>query len=124
MSKILIVEDEPANARMMARMLRMRGFDVVTAADGSTGIEMADGERPDLIIMDLILEGGMSGSEATRIIKSAPATQGIPVIVLSASHLASFQKEAFEVGASDVDTKPVEFDRLIGKIEALLEQES
>jgi two-component system, cell cycle response regulator DivK len=119
-TKILVVEDEPDNARMISRMLRMRGFEVVLAVDGDTAASMAKSQRPDLIVMDLLLAGGIDGSEATRQIKSAPETQGVPVIMLSASHLASFQNEAFEAGADDVDTKPVDFDRLTGKIAALL----
>ena len=120
MSKILVVEDEPDNAKMLARMLRMRGYEVVVAADGVTGVAMATQHRPDVILMDLLLAGQIDGSEATRQITSAPDTRTIPVIILSASHLASFQKEAFQAGAADVDTKPVEFDRLVGKIERLI----
>ncbi len=120
MTRILVVEDEPDNARMMSRMLRMRGYEVLLAADGDTAVAMARTERPDLIVMDLLLAGGIDGSEATRQIKSDPMMQTTPVIMLSASHLASFQNEAFEAGAEDVDTKPVDFDRLIGKISALL----
>ena len=122
MTTILVVEDEPDNARMLARMLRMRGFEVVLAATGNAAVETAFSQQPDVIVMDLLLAGGIGGSEATRRIKSAPATQAIPVIMLSASHLASFQAEAFDAGADDVDTKPVDFDRLIGKIRSLLKQ--
>jgi two-component system, cell cycle response regulator DivK len=119
MSKILVVEDEPDNAKLLARMLRKRGYEVVIAADGKTAVDMAGLHQPVAIIMDLLLAGGMDGLEATRQIKSAPSTQAIPVIILSASYLASFQNEALDAGADDVDTKPVEFDRLVGKIQAL-----
>lgn len=119
MSKVLVVEDEPDNARMLARMLRMRGFEVLVAADGDTAVELTAQQRPDVVVMDLLLAGAIDGSEATRRIKSAPGTRGVPVIILSASQLASFQTEAFEAGASDVDTKPVDFDRLVGKIQTL-----
>jgi CheY-like chemotaxis protein len=124
MSKVLVVEDEPDNARMLARMLRMRGFEVLVAADGETAVALAAEHRPDVVLMDLLLAGVIDGSEATRQIKSAPATQGVPVIILSASQLASFQAEALQAGASDVDTKPVDFDRLVGKIEALTSRSS
>lgn len=120
MNKVLVVEDEPDNAKMMSRMLRMRGFEVALAADGNTAVEMARSQRPDIIVMDLLLVGGIDGSEATRQIKSDPATRMIPIIMLSASQLASFQNEAFQAGAQDVDTKPVDFDRLIEKLQALL----
>ena len=82
MSNLLLVEDDADNARMMARMLRMRGFDVVLAADGATAVEMARQHLPDAIIMDLLLAGGMDGLEATRQIKEETSTKGIPVIVL------------------------------------------
>jgi two-component system, cell cycle response regulator DivK len=120
-TKVLVVEDEPDNARMIARTLRMRGYEVVLAADGKTAVDMAGSQQPDVILMDLLLAGGMGGSEATRQIKSAATTHSIPVIMLSASHLASFQTEAFEAGADEVDTKPVEFDRLISKMEAIIQ---
>ena len=120
MSKILLVEDAPDNAQMIARLMRLRGYEVVIATDGRSAVEMADAEQPDAVVMDLVLEGGMSGLDATRLIKAAPKTQSLPVIILSASTLASFRSEALEAGADDVDTKPVEFDRLTGKIESLL----
>ena len=120
MKRLLLVEDEPDNARMMARMLRMRGYEVVLADDGQTAIEMASQFLPDVIIMDLLLAGGIDGLEATRRIKSEAATRDIPIIVLSAMQLVAFQTQAIEAGAAEVDDKPVDFDRLIGKIETVL----
>ncbi len=120
MNKLLLVEDEADNARMMSRMLRMRGYEVVLAADGATAVEMARQHLPDAIIMDLLLAGGIDGLEATRRIKSDAATQRIPIIILSAMQLASFQTQALEAGAADVDDKPVDFDRLVGKIQTVL----
>jgi len=119
-SKLLVVEDEADNARMMARMLRMRGYEVLLAADGQTAVQMARQHLPDAIIMDLLLAGGIDGLEATRQIKAESSTQEIPVIVLSAMQLASFESQAIEAGAADVDDKPVDFARLVGKIQAVL----
>lgn len=120
MSKLLLVEDDPDNARMIARRLRSRGFEVEMATDGATAIEMTQEHLPDAIIMDLNLIGGMNGLEATRRIKKIPETQAIPVIIVSAVQLSSFQEEAMEAGVADFDDKPIEFDRLVGKIQALL----
>jgi two-component system, cell cycle response regulator DivK len=120
MTTILIVEDDADNARMMARMLRMRGYQVLNALDGRTAVDMTRQHRPDLILMDLFLEGGIDGLEATRQIKADATTQTIPIIVLSATQTAAFQDEALRAGAVDVDDKPVEFDRLEAKIRAAL----
>ena len=122
MTKLLLVEDDRDNARMIARLLSLRGFETSVAESGEEAIRMVGEMAPDAIIMDLALPGGMSGLDATHAIKSAPETKAIPIIILSASTLASFRTQAFEAGADDVDTKPVEVDRLTGKINALLHQ--
>ena len=119
MSKILLVEDNEMNRDMLSRRLERKEFDVVFAVDGQAGINMASSESPDLILMDLSLPV-VDGWEATRIIKADPATQAIPVIALTAHAMAGDEQKAREAGCDDYDTKPVNFKRLLGKIENLL----
>jgi CheY-like chemotaxis protein len=117
--KILLVEDNEMNRDMLSRRLVRREFEVVTAATGLEAIEKARSLRPDLILMDLSLPD-VDGWEATRRIKGAAETAGIPVIALTAHAMAGDREKALEAGANDYDTKPVEFDRLIQKITTLL----
>ena len=119
MPRILLVEDNEMNRDMLGRRLARRGYEVCFAADGPSGIAMAESARPDLILMDIGL-GEMDGWEATRRIKRQPATAAIPVIALTAHALATDRARSVEVGCAEYDTKPVDFARLMTKIEALL----
>ena len=119
MSKILLVEDNEMNRNMLTRRLERKGFEVVIAVDGQSGIDMASSNSPDLILMDLSLPI-IDGWEATRKIKTDPATQSIPVIALTAHAMAGDEKRALEAGCDDYDTKPVNFNRLLDKIGNLL----
>lgn len=119
MSKVLLVEDNEMNRDMLSRRLERKGFDVVFAQDGSVAVELAGSEQPALILMDMSLPV-MDGWEATRRIKADPATQGIPVIALTAHAMAGDKEKAMEAGCEDYDTKPVDFPRLLSKIESLI----
>ena len=119
MFKILLVEDNEMNRDMLSRRLTRRGFDVVCAEHGEGGFAMAASENPDLILMDMSLPV-MDGWEATRRIKAAPETAAIPVIALTAHAMASDREKALMAGCDDYDTKPVELDRLLEKIERLI----
>jgi CheY-like chemotaxis protein len=119
MHKILLVEDNEMNRDMLTRRLRRSGFSVVAAVDGPEGIRMARDERPDLILMDVAL-GQMDGWEATLAIKADPASASTPVVALTAHALESDRRRSVEVGCSDFDTKPVDYPRLLEKIERLL----
>jgi two-component system, cell cycle response regulator DivK len=119
MTKVLLVEDNEMNRDMLSRRLIRRGFQVVFAMDGQQGIELARSEGPDIIIMDMSLPV-IDGWEATRRLKADDATRGVPVIGLTAHAMAGDREKAIEAGCDDYDTKPVELDRLIGKIERLL----
>ncbi len=121
MPKILLVEDNEMNRDMLSRRLERKGFEVVCAVDGQQGVEMASSHAPDLILMDLSLPV-LDGWEATRRLKAAPETAGIPVIALTAHALAGDRERALEAGCDDVDTKPVELPRLLEKIEAGLKK--
>jgi CheY-like chemotaxis protein len=119
MPKILLVEDNEMNRDMLSRRLTRKGYDIVLAEDGQRAIDMAGSEHPDLILMDMSLPV-IDGWEATRQIKGSPDTLGIPIIALTAHAMASDREKAMEAGCDDYDTKPVELDRLLGKIEQLL----
>jgi len=104
---------------MLTRRLERRGFAVCSAVDGPTGVALAVSEMPDVILMDIVL-GGMDGWEATLLIKDDPRTESIPVIVLTASALSTDREKSIEIGCADYDTKPVDLERLLGKIQACL----
>jgi CheY-like chemotaxis protein len=119
MTKILLVEDNEMNRDMLARRLERRGYEVVVALDGVQGLQLAQAEAPDLILMDMSLPV-LDGWEATRQLKSQPATQAIPIIALTAHAMSGDREKAMAVGCDDYDTKPIEFSRLMEKIQALL----
>ena len=119
MPKVLYVEDNDDNVYMMRGRLTRVGFEVVVATDGEQGVAMATTEAPDLILMDLRLPG-IDGWEATRRIKTAPATKHIPIIALSAHAMAGDRERTLAAGCDDYDTKPVDFPRLIEKIQSIL----
>jgi CheY-like chemotaxis protein len=119
MPKALLVEDSEENRDGLARYLRRKGYEVLIAVDGRQGVAMACAENPDLILMDMSLPV-LDGWEATRQLKTAPQTRGIPVIALTAHAMAGDREKALEAGCDDYDTKPVEFARLLAKMETLL----
>jgi two-component system cell cycle response regulator DivK len=119
MSKILLVEDNETNRDMLSRRLLRRGYEVIIALDGESGIMLAESETPDLILMDMSLPL-IDGWEATRRLKAGLATQHIPVIALTAHAMSSDRDKALDAGCDDYDTKPIELPRLLGKIESLL----
>ena len=119
MTRVLLVDDDEMSWDMLSRRLIRRGFEVIFAVDGKQGVEAARREKPDIILMDMGLPV-MDGWEATRCIKSDDATRGVSVIGLSARTMSGDRDKAIEAGCDDYDIKPIEFDRLIGKIERLL----
>ena len=119
MPKILLVEDNEMNRDMLSRRLQRKGYEVALAVDGQSGVEMAQAQKPDLVLMDMSLPV-LDGWEATRRLKVDARTQHIPVIGLTAHAMSSDREKALEAGCDDYDTKPIEMPRLLGKIEALL----
>jgi two-component system cell cycle response regulator DivK len=117
--KILLVEDNEMNRDMLSRRLTKRGYAVVMGVDGAEGVAMASSESPDLVLMDMGLPV-MDGWTAARHIKSDPATARIPVIALTAETAEGDREKCLAAGCDDYDTKPVDLERLIGKIETLL----
>jgi CheY-like chemotaxis protein len=119
MSKILLVEDNETNRDMLSRRLERRGYQVIIALDGEQAVVMARSETPDLILMDMSLPV-LDGWEATRQLKAASETRTVPIIALTAHAMQGDREKAIEAGCDDYDTKPVEFQRLLAKIEAIL----
>lgn len=117
--KILLVEDNEMNLDMLSRRLERKGFEVLIAMDGEQGVTLATAECPDLILMDMSLPV-LDGWQATRQIRSQAVTQSIPIIALTAHAVAGDRERCFDAGCNDYETKPVKFDQLLGKIEALL----
>lgn len=119
MPKVLLIEDNELNRDMLSRRLARRGFDLVIAMDGAEALGCAARERPDVILMDMSLPV-IDGWEATRRLKADAATRAIPVIALTAHAMAGDRERSIEAGCDEFETKPIEFDRLVGKIHALL----
>jgi len=119
MAKIRLVEDNEMNRDMLSRRLARRGHEVVIAVDGKEGVTMASSEAPEIILLDMSLPV-MDGWEAASILKADDATQSIPIIALTAHAMAGDRERCLEAGCEDYDTKPIEFKRLLGKIDALL----
>jgi len=122
MTRILLVEDDNMLQDILAERLEFRDFDVILAADGQTGIEKAKTENPDIILMDMRLPI-IDGWEATRQLKSAPETHHIPIIALTAHALIGDREDSMAAGCDEYEPKPVDFPRLLEKIEQLLKVE-
>ncbi|HUI98995.1 MAG TPA: response regulator [Usitatibacter sp.] len=119
MAKILLVEDNEMNYDMLSRRLTRKGFEVVIATDGEQGVEMSRTTAPDLILMDMSLPK-IDGWEATRLIRATPETANVRIIALTAHAMASDKDKAMAAGCDDFDTKPIDIERLVAKIAALL----
>ena len=119
MARILLVEDNEMNRDMLSRRLAKKGFTVEMAFDGRAGVEMGKAGGYDLILMDMSLPE-IDGWEATRQLRALPETKTVPIIALTAHAMAGDRDKALEAGCNDYDTKPIELDRLLGKMAALL----
>ena len=119
MPRILLVEDNEMNRDMLSRRLARKGFAVEMAVDGKAGVEMGRAGKYDLILMDMSLPE-VDGWDATRQLRAAPTTKSVPIIALTAHAMSGDREKAIEAGCDDYDTKPIELDRLLGKIQALL----
>ncbi|MEO1744655.1 MAG: response regulator [Cyanobacteria bacterium J06629_9] len=118
---MLLVEDNEMNRDMLARRLRKIGYEVEIAVNGQEGVIKATQDRPDIVLMDMSLPV-MDGWEATRNLKANPDTQQIPVIALTAHAMASDREKAMAAGCDEYDTKPIDWSRLMGKVDALINQ--
>ena len=123
MAKVLLVENNPLNRKMLERRLKHCGYEVLTATDGDKGVSMAIEKQPDLIIMDTDLPV-MDGWQSIKILKASTAAAHIPVIALTTNNKSGNWKTALEVGCNDYDTKPIVLKRLLGKVNTLLGETS
>jgi CheY-like chemotaxis protein len=121
MPRILLVEDNALNRDMLARRLARRGFAVVLAKDGAEGMALAASEQPDLILMDMSLPV-LDGWEVARRLRADPKTAALPIIALTAHVMSGDRERALAAGCDDYDVKPVEFGRLLQKMDALLKR--
>lgn len=119
MPRILLVEDDETSREMLSLRLNLKGFELLTARDGGQALDSARSENPDLILMDMNLPV-MDGWTVTSTLKAEPATSSIPIIGVSAHAMAGDRHKALECGCDEYETKPVEWLKLLGKIEALL----
>jgi CheY-like chemotaxis protein len=119
MARILLVEDDLMNRDMLARRLKWEGHQIILAANGTQAVALARAEHPDVILMDLGLPI-MNGWEATQCIKTAPETCSIPIIALTAFAMVEDRRKALAVGCDEYETKPINFPRLLAKIQVLL----
>ena len=117
--KILLVEDNEMNRDMLSRRLKRKEYSVVCAENGQIGIDLAKSENPDIILMDLSLPV-IDGWVASEQLKSDASTQSIPIIALTAHAMKGDRERAIEAGCNDYDTKPIDFERLLDKINKLL----
>jgi CheY-like chemotaxis protein len=117
--KLLLVEDNEMNRDMLSRRLTRNGYEIVMAEDGQQAVDMAASEAPDLILMDMSLPV-IDGWEATRQVRANAGTKKIPIIALTAHAMTEDKDKAMAAGCDDFDTKPVDIQRLLGKIQALL----
>jgi CheY-like chemotaxis protein len=118
---LLLVEDNEESRDGLSRFLRRKGFEVLVAADGRQGLEVAQTHGPDLVLMDMSLPI-LDGWEATRQLKADPRTRHIPVIALTAHAMGGDREKALATGCDEYEAKPVELTRLLAKIQTLLSE--
>lgn len=119
MTHILIVDDSPTETHILSTMLEKNGFSVITAENGDAGVSKAKEEKPDLILMDVVMPG-MNGYEASREISADPETSAIPIIIVSSKNQETDRMWGLRQGAKDYIGKPAQEDELLGKINALI----
>jgi two-component system, cell cycle response regulator DivK len=119
MKRILIVEDNELNRDVLSRRLRRQGYEVLVATAGLDGLRLARSARPDLILMDLGMPG-IDGWECTKRLKAEGVTSAIPIIALTAHAMVDDRQKALDAGCDDFDTKPIDFSKLLDKMNRLL----
>jgi CheY-like chemotaxis protein len=123
MSRVLVIEDNPANLELVTTILEADGYQILTAEAAADGLRVAATERPDLILMDLHLPG-MSGYDATRHLKADPATAAIPVVALTARAMRGDDEKAIEAGCNAYLTKPLDAQVLRKTLRRFLGEQS
>jgi len=120
MPKILIVNDQEQVRELVEVTLQSGDYQILQASTGQQAVEVAKAEKPDLILMDVMMPGGMDGYAATRIIKSDPETRACTIVMLTAKGQQADREAGFEAGADDYFAKPFSPLELIKKVEQLL----
>jgi CheY-like chemotaxis protein len=120
MKKILIVDDQETVRRLVELTLKSDARQVLQAKSGEEGLEIAKAEKPDLVIMDIMMPGGMDGFEAVRILKATQETKNCPILMLTAKNEKSEKTKTYEAGADDYLAKPFKLDDLMKKVEKLV----
>ena len=123
MAHILLVEDNEMNRDMLSRRLQRKGFTVDLAMDGPEGIVKAASGQYALVLMDMSLPE-IDGWEATRRVRATEGGRTVPIIALTAHAMQGDRERALEAGCNDYDTKPVDLERLLGKMRALLGEDA
>ena len=119
MAKVLIVEDTEVNRLVLSSRMKKLGFEVIVASDGGEGVAKAKHEAPDIILLDMCLPV-MDGGEVTHTLKHCQSTKHIPIIAITAHAITKARDATMDLGCDEYETKPVDFDRLLGKMEALM----
>ncbi|MBY0259479.1 response regulator [Methylobacterium sp.] len=117
MAKILLVEDHEEIWDFLSRRLKRRGYDVILAHDGESGVQQARTGQPDVILLDMNLPI-LDGWSAARVLKSGSDTKGIPIIALTAHAMSGDRDKAIQAGCNDYHPKPVDFSKLLTQINA------
>lgn len=123
MPRLLIIEDNEDNRDLLSRRLRRHGFDVITAAEGHTGLELARAESPDLILLDLNMPD-LDGWQVCQMIKSDPEIQHVPIIATTAHEVAGNRERLLELGCADYHSKPIQLPVLLSQIESILRNDA
>ncbi|KIH76214.1 two-component system, OmpR family, response regulator MprA [Geoalkalibacter ferrihydriticus] len=121
MKKVLVVDDQLPVRRLVEMTLETRGVKVLHAESGEAGIELARTKRPDLIIMDIMMPGGMDGFDAVRVLRAQPENRDCPIIMLTANDQKPERTKAFAAGVDDYLAKPFKLRDLLTKVERLLD---
>lgn len=119
MTRILIVDDSPTEVHVLKTMLEKNGFETISANSGEEGIEVAKKEKPDVILMDIVMPG-LNGFQATRQLSKADETSAIPVIIVTTKDQQTDRVWGLRQGAKDYVTKPAQESDLVGKIQSVL----
>jgi putative two-component system response regulator len=117
---ILIVDDSEDNRLLLSSQLKMQGYQILQAEDGHEGIEMVKRERPDLVLLDIMMPG-MSGFEVCSRLKSDPQTAGIPIIIVTALRDVEYRIQGIEAGADEFLSRPHHREELMVRVRSLLQ---